>query len=238
MDFGIIFVFTAIIATIFGGYLAFSLRRHLKLLVAFSAGLLISIAFFDLIPEAFGALPGQTIFVSLSLVVGFLAYFILEKFILMHSCFEPHECETHSHSGFSGMAGLVLHRLLDGIVLGISLKASPETALMVGIAITIHSVPDGINSVTVLLLKKQKQLVQWLLTVSSVLFIGFIATFFIALPEKVLGLLLGFVAGWFIYLGASDLMPEAHKERSISLLFATICGFAFVIALILLLPRV
>ena len=149
------FLIAAIAATFLGGFIALRFKSNLKILVAFSAGLLVGVAFFDLLPEAFNLSEARL--ASFFLAFGFLLYFLLEKFILIHPCSEEH-CETERHSkpsGISAILGLVLHRFLDGLVIALSFKANAELGLLVGFAIIIHSIPDGVNSVTVMLLKKR-----------------------------------------------------------------------------------
>ena len=95
------FLTTAIAATFLGGFIALRFKSNLKILVAFSAGLLTGVAFFDLLPEAFQISEARL--ASLFLAFGFLLYFLLEKFILVHPCSEEH-CETERHSRPSGIA--------------------------------------------------------------------------------------------------------------------------------------
>lgn len=217
----------AIAATFAGGFIASRFRKNLKLLVGFSAGLLIGIAFFDLIPEAFGLSEARI--ASVFLVAGFLLYFILERFILVHPCTEEH-CASERHSkpsGLSAILGLVLHRFLDGAVIMLSFKAGESLGFLVALAIVIHSIPDGINSITVMLLKKHNAFWKWFAALAVAVFAGAGVAFMTPLEESHLGLLIAFVAGWFLYLGASDLLPEAHKQhKDFQALVATLAGFA------------
>jgi len=221
-----IFLISAIAATFFGGFIALRFKNRLKFLVAFSAGLLVGVAFFDLLPEAFKLSSARI--ASFFLAFGFLLYFLLEKFILVHACTEEH-CISERHSRPSGIAavfGLVMHRLLDGLAIALSFKASAEIGLLVGFAIIIHSIPDGINSVAVMMLKKRNAFMQWFAALAIAVFAGAGIALILPIQESQLGFLAAFIAGWFLYLGASDLLPEAHKEeKSIPALIATIAGF-------------
>jgi len=217
----------AIIATFAGGLLASKFRKNLKLLVGFSAGLLVGVAFFDLLPEAFGLSEARL--ASFFLALGFLMYFLLERFILVHPCSEEH-CASERHSrpsGASAILGLVLHRFLDGAVIMLSFKADVQVGIIVALAIIIHSIPDGINSVTVMLLKRHNSFWKWFAALAIAVFAGATVAFFAPIQESQLGYLIAFVAGWFLYLGASDLLPEAHKQhKDFPALVATLAGFA------------
>ena len=219
----------AIAATFLGGFLALKFKKNLKLLVALSSGLLIGIAFFDLLPEAFSLSEARL--TSFFLALGFLLYFLLERFILVHPCTEEH-CDSERHSRPSGMSailGLVLHRFLDGAVIVLSLKTSPQVGIIVALAIIVHSIPDGINSVTVMLLKKKNAFWKWFLALAIAVFAGAGAAFLLPIQESQLGFLIAFIAGWFLYLGASDLLPEAHKQhKDFPALVATLAGFAII----------
>jgi ZIP family zinc transporter len=223
------FLIAAIIATTFGGFLALHFKNRLKLLVAFSAGLLVGVAFFDLLPESFSI--SQPELVSIFLALGFLLYLILERFVLVHPCIEQ-ECITERHSkpsGIAGIFGLVLHRFIDGLVIVLAFKASAGIGFVVALAIIVHSIPDGVNSVTVMLLKKRNAFLQWFSALAIAVFAGAGLALILPIQESHLGLLTAFVAGWFLYLGASDLLPEAHKEsRNIPALIATVLGFVVI----------
>lgn len=223
------FLIAAILATSLGGFLALRFKNRLKLLVAFSAGLLVGVAFFDLLPESFFLSHPST--VSIFLALGFLLYLVLERFVLVHPCIES-DCGTERHSKPSGIAaifGLVLHRFIDGLVIVLAFKASAGIGAIVALAIIVHSIPDGVNSVAVMLLKKRNAFLQWFLALAIAVFAGAGLALLLPIQENHLGLLTAFVAGWFLYLGASDLLPEAHKEsRNLPALIATILGFAVI----------
>ncbi|MDO8647441.1 MAG: ZIP family metal transporter [Candidatus Diapherotrites archaeon] len=232
----IAFLIAAIAATFFGGFLATKFEKNLKLLVALSSGLLIGIAFFDLLPEAFGLSEARL--TSFFLAFGFLLYFLLERFILVHPCTEKH-CDSERHakpSSASAILGLVLHRFLDGAVIILSFKTSPQVGIIVALAIVVHSIPDGVNSVTVMLLRKKNQFWKWFIALAIAVFAGAGTALALPIDESQLGFLIAFVAGWFLYLGASDLLPEAHKQqKDFPALLATLAGFvAIAIATMLL----
>lgn len=225
----LLFLVIAIAATFLGGFAALRFKKRLKLLVAFSAGLLVGVAFFDLLPEAFQISEARL--ASIFLALGFLLYFLLERFILVHPCTEENcETERHSHpSGIAAIFGLVLHRFLDGLVIVLSFKASAQIGFLVGLAIIIHSIPDGVNSVTVMLLKKRNAFWKWFIALAIAVFAGAGLAIVLPIQESQVGFLIAFIAGWFLYLGASDLLPEAHKEgKSITALAATLAGFAII----------
>lgn len=223
------FVLLAIASTTIGGLFAMRFKSHLHPLIGLAAGLLVGVAFFDLLPEAVEIL-GDIEMVSLGIVVGFLFYLILERFMLFHACQEP-EHSHHYHSQGLGLWPLVIHRGMDGFVIGLSFQSSAELGIIVSLAIAAHSFPDGVNAVALMLSKNNLHFKRWIFFLAIAILAGAALSQLVRVPEAYLGFLIAFVAGWFLYLGASDLLPESHQDdANLIPLVATLVGIGFVYA--------
>jgi ZIP family zinc transporter len=205
------------IATTIGGLFALHMRDGLHLVIGFSACAVIGVAFFDLIPESF-SLAGLTYsaeHVSLFIAIGFLAYLIIDRTITLHS-HETDEGHTHSHGrGHFGAGSLSAHSMLDGLGIGLALKVSPAVGAVVALAVLAHDFSDGINTVSMVVKNggSKNKALRWLAGYALTPSIGILAAEFINVPESTLGLLLALFSGFFLYIGASDLVPESHHNH-------------------------
>lgn len=226
--FFLIFLVLAIISTTLGGLLALKLKKYLHPLIGLAAGLLIGVAFLDLLPESIELVPNVQL-VSFALLAGFLFYLILERFMLFHACQEPvHSHHYHAHE--ISLLPMVIHRAMDGFVIALSFQSSEPLGILVSLAIVAHSFPDGVNAVTLMLTKKSVHFKRWIAALAVAILGGALLAQFLTIPNEQLGLLIAFVAGWFLYLGASDLLPEAHHDDANLLpLLTTLIGIGFML---------
>jgi ZIP family zinc transporter len=215
------------LATLLGGLFALKFKDKLHLILGFSAGAVIGVAFFDLIPEAL-ELGKNTYSVGTLLSIaalGFFIYMILDRWITLHSHDDEHE---HSHKrGIVGAGSLSIHSLLDGVAIGLAFQVSPAVGIIVAIAVLVHDFSDGINTVSVILKNQggKKQAFKWLLVDAIAPVIGIISTLFFTLSQGTLGIILALFSGFFLYIGASDLLPESHHSHpTLWTTFATIFG--------------
>ena len=223
----VIVILTALV-TFLGGIFAIRFSDKLHLILGFSAGTIIGITFFDLIPEA-TELTQSPENVSIAIAAGFITYMVIERYFDIHYCKD--HCERPSHKGEVGAAALIIHSIIDGLVIGLSFKVSATTGWIVAIAVLSHKFSDGINTVSVLLADKvqKNNINKWLFFASLAPIIGLLASTLVSPNENQLGILVGFFAGLFIYLGASDLIPESHhKHPAAWTTIATIIGIAFI----------
>jgi ZIP family zinc transporter len=221
-------ILATIFATALGGFFALRFSDKLHLILGFSAGTIMGVTFFDLIPESF-SLGGSPEKVILAIAVGFVVYMITERSFSVHSC--DNHCDNPSHKGKIGATTLIIHSLIDGLIIGLSFKVSSEIGLVVSFAVLAHKFSDGINTASILLADKVKKekVVWWLIIASVSPVIGLLAAQLFSLSEAGLGLILGLFAGLFIYLGASDLIPESHhKHPTIWTTASTIIGMAII----------
>ncbi|MBI5005282.1 MAG: ZIP family metal transporter [Candidatus Lloydbacteria bacterium] len=206
----------AFLATFLGGIFALHLKDRLHLVLGFSAGAIIGVAFFELIPEAIeiasAAYPVSSI--TALMAGGFVLYLLLDRFILLHS----HQNEDGAgHRGSVGAGSLSLHSFLDGMGIGLAFKVSPELGLVVTAAVLTHDFSDGINTVGLIIKNggTRARALRWLAIDALAPVLGIVSTFFFSVSEQTLGLLLALFSGFFLYIGASDLLPESHHAHPV-----------------------
>lgn len=228
----------AFCSTMLGGLFALRLRDNLHLILGFSAGAVIGVAFFDLMPEAI-QLVGQThapSFVTSIIALGFALYLALDRLFILH---RHHDDDTHRHEhserGIWGASTLSLHSFLDGLGIGLAFKVSPSIGLVVAAAVLVHDFSDGINTVNMILKNggERRKALRWLAVDAIAPVAGVLITLFFSVSEESLGMLIALFAGFFLYIGAADLLPEshhAHPKRWTTI--ATILGMAFLYLII------
>ncbi len=199
----------AFLSTMAGGWLALTLRDKLHLILGFSAGAVIGVAFFDLLPEAiaFGEkFHSPATLLSFS-AVGFLAYLVLDRIVVFHGDSAPR--------GPLAAAVLCIHSLLDGVAIGLAFQASHAVGIVVAIAVLTHDFSDGINTMNIVLKNggSRAQTLRWLFADALAPVLGVASTFFLVLPGEALGTVLALFAGFFLYIGASDLIPESYHAH-------------------------
>ena len=212
----IIFGIAATCATFLGGMFALKFRDKLHLILGFSAGAVIGVAFFDLLPEAIN-LAGVSYsinYVTTFIALGFVAYLILDRTVSIHFCSEG-KCDNPTHRGQLGAITLSTHSFLDGVAIGLAFQASLIIGAVVTVAVLAHDFSDGINTVSIILKNRgsKKQALRWLAFDAVAPFLGVLITLFFSLPEQTLGLVLAIFGGFFLYIGASDLLPESHHSH-------------------------
>lgn len=198
----------------FGGLLALKLRDRLHLILGFSAGAVVAVAFFDLLPEALelGGKSQELSVITSVVALGFLIYLLLDRVLLLHS----HEEENRVHSRGHVRAGsLSVHSFLDGVGIGLAFQVSPAVGFVVAAAVLAHDFSDGINTINVVVRHgvSRAQALRWLLVDAAAPVAGILITLLFSVSENSLGLLLALFAGFFLYIGASDLIPESHHAH-------------------------
>lgn len=209
----------AFAATLLGGLFALHFKDRLHLILGFSAGAVIGVAFFDLLPEAI-QLGGErygTATVTSVMALGFVLYMILDRLVVFHSHSHAEEADAgrSSHRGKLGAGSLSIHSFLDGIAIGLAFQVSAAVGAIVAIAVLTHDFSDGINTVNLILKNKgeRKEAFRWLVADAFAPVVGVVSTLFFTLPESALGIMLALFSGFFLYIGASDLLPESHHAH-------------------------
>jgi zinc transporter ZupT len=207
----------AVLATMLGGSVALLHGGRLHLILGFSAGAVLGVALFDLLPESFdlaGArYPAPT--VALCIGTGFFLFMFLNRMMLLHPRDEAHESQGHHRRGALGAAGLSLHSFLDGVGIGLAFQVSVTVGAVVAAAVLAHDFSDGINTVSVVLKNRGRhaRALGWLLADAAAPLAGVASTYLYSLSEVHLGLVLALFCGFLLYIGASDLLPESHQRH-------------------------
>jgi zinc transporter ZupT len=203
------------VSTMLGGVFALRFSDKLHLILGFSAGAVIGVAFFDLLPEALelsnGAFePGH---ITSLVAFAFLVYLFLDRFVVLHSHADD-EIE-HQQRGILGAGSLSIHSFLDGIGIGFAFQVSPAVGLIVAIAVLTHDFSDGLNTVNMILKTGGTKLnaFRWLIIDAVAPIAGIIVTLFFTVSQSSLSVILATFTGFFLYIGASDLLPESHHRH-------------------------
>ncbi len=226
-------------STLLGGSLAARRTKNFGVLGAFAAGVLITTSLLDLLPQTFKLAVSSAIRledVMALTVVGFLFLYIISRAISHHVFSSEGEYVEVKHplGGVFATSELSVHSFIDGLAIGFGFAADVHVGIIIAIAVICHDFTDGLSTVAVMLnsgnsLKNSLRML-FLDAVAPV--IGAIVALFIEVQQYYLVLLLPFFAGGFLYLGASDLLPQAH-EKNPQMLTAVSCvaGFALIFAL-------
>ncbi len=213
-----------VIATFLGGLFALKFKDQLHLILGFSAGAVIGVAFFDLLPEAIELGGQQYSSSTLTTVValGFVIFMVLDRLFSLHAHDDEH-CENVNHRGRIGATTLSIHSFLDGAAIGLAFKVSPSVGAIVALAVLAHDFSDGINTINLIIKNKgsRQQAFQWLIVDALAPALGALSTLFFSVSEATLGIILALFCGFFLYIGASDLLPESHHRHPAFLTTAT-----------------
>lgn len=222
-------------STFAGGIFAFHNQDRLHRILGFTAGVILGIVAFDLLPEIFELLNSTntpTIIAMVALVAGFLLFHIAEKLAVIHHAHEGEYSEhRHPHVGKLSAIALIGHSFLDGIGIGLAFQVNAGVGWAVALAVIAHDFSDGMNTVSLLLLSKNKraQARPYLVLDALAPVAGVVTTFFFAVPDPWLVIFLSFFAGFLLYISAADILPEAHsKHPSRATLALTVAGVVFI----------
>jgi zinc transporter ZupT len=237
-----LYALSAFFMTLAGGAFAFRYQKYLLFIMAFSAGLLIGVAFLDLVPEIVEvgfheAIPIRNL--MLTLIAGFVGIFLLEKATIIHSE-KQHDAPGHRHNvGLVGAIGLSFHSFLDGLAIGVAFQAGSETGFVVLLAVLAHDFADGLNTVTFMLATRNSR---WrtvtLLGIDAFAPVaGALLAGTLNIDPRLIAYQLAFFAGFLLYLGASDLLPHVHEKPRAALMASTVAGLATAFLLVVALDR-
>jgi zinc and cadmium transporter len=206
------------------------LKKIVNFLVDLSVGVLLAVAFLDLIPDALGKFGAKNIL--LYVLMGFFLYFLIEKILHWRHCHEEH-CPVHTFA-YINLLGEAVHNLTDGLIIGASFVVDFRLGIATVFAVVLHEIPHEIGNFGVLIyagFKKTKALFFNFLTGLTAIFGGVLGFYLSSFVGVTANFLLPFAAGGFIYIAASDLIPEGRKERNLR---KSIAGFAISVIGVLL----
>jgi zinc transporter ZupT len=221
------FGLVASLATLAGGLLALRLAHRTSLILAVAAGIVLGVAFLDLLPEALAFGEGRYGAHALlaGTAAGFAGYLLLSRLLAR----AEHRDRWQAHLG---PASLTLHSLLDGVLMGVAFQIAPGIGLSVAIAVLMHDVADGLNTVSLALAASQRRAaIMWLLVNGAAPITGVAIGLLIRLDAAMLAPLLAVFAGIFLYIGACELVPRSLlRDGRLRTTGAVLGGMALILA--------
>jgi ZIP family zinc transporter len=231
-----------VLATFSGGMLALRAKDRFHLVLGLSAGLLLGLVGFDLLPEVFEMNTNNLIGVrttSVALIAGFLSLHFIEQFAGSHEPAESDYGHEHTHAveiaGTVGAIAMAGHIFLDGVALALAFKVSNALGYAVFIAMIVHAFSDGLNTVALLIKTGQwRSRGKYLLAVDAVARVGGAAIgSALTISDSNLAIYLALFSGIVIYLATSHILPEAHsKHPSKVTMLATLAGVVIMWAVV------
>jgi ZIP family zinc transporter/zinc and cadmium transporter len=212
-------------------------RRYSAVLVSFSAGVLLGVGVLHILPEAMELTSSAPLFILLA----FVLFYFFEHHLMIHAGHEEQhhinlevadchdECCLRPHPmGLVAFIGMGLHSLIDGVIIGTGFEVSHDMGLLAALGVIAHEVPEGIAMIAILLHYgwNRKKAIQLTSFVALATPLAAIMTFALVnnVPKPLLGALLAGAGGSFIYIAASDLIPESHRSRGLSATLALCAG--------------
>jgi zinc and cadmium transporter len=200
------------------------LNKILLVLIGLSAGALMGGAFLHLLPEAAEKQSGLDVY--LFVLVGFILFFLIEKVLHWRHCHKG-ECDVHTFQ-YMNLVGDSIHNFIDGLIMAASFVVSFPLGITTTIAIATHEIPQEIGDFGVLLYggfsKKRAITLNFVVALTAV--IGGVVGYFVSNRiDNIVLFILPFAAGGFIYIAATDLVPEIRKELNMKKYMATLLVF-------------
>jgi ZIP family zinc transporter len=213
-------------STFLGGTVALRMRRELTTLIALTGGIVVAVALFDVLPEAIKAVDDPNRVATL-IGIGFLTFFLAERLLVLHHRDDAAQARAHAQVGVLGAAGLSVHSFVDGLGIALAFHLNTATGLLVFVAVVTHDFADGLNTVSFVLSQSddRRRAATWLAIDSLAPLLGAIVGTLVHTSEHTLGDLLGLYVGFFLFMGATDLLPEAHAHPSGRRVVLTALGF-------------
>jgi len=197
------------------------LHRILNILISFSAGTILGASLFDLLPEAIESVPEHSVF--LYIATGFVTFFFLERLIYWyHGSGHLHELDDASSDGsimgfaYLNLTGDFIHNFIDGMIIAAAFTVNLEVGIVTSIAVAFHELPQEMGDFGILVyagFSRRLSLIYNFIAASSVVWGAFLGSIFLSRIEDLSGILIAFSAGAFLFLSASELIPEMSKER-------------------------
>ncbi len=216
----VLLAFATFLSTFAGGLTGLKNKDRMHRFLGYTAGVLLGVVAFDLLPEIFKLLSEQhrdPLSAMIALVSGFFIFHIIEKSILIHHSNEDeYEQHKHPHVGIASALALIGHSFLDGVGIGLGFQAGEAVGITVAIAVIAHDFTDGLNTVNLMLLNKNRprRATMFLIFDALAPVLGGASTLLFHVSDGVLVIYLGFFAGFLLYIGASEILPEAHSRHS------------------------
>jgi zinc transporter ZupT len=225
-----------VFTTLAGGALALRMAHSLPTVIALSGGVVVAVALFEVLPESIELLEGDPSRLAALVGAGFLFFFVAERLLVLHHRDDPVDARAHGQVGALGALGLSAHSFLDGVAIGLAFGADEAAGVLVLVAVLSHDFADGLNTVSFILSQSQdrRRAIRWLAIDAVAPLFGATLGALIQVSDATLGELLAFYTGFFLYMGATDLLPEAHEHASWGRVGLTLAGFAAIFGVSLL----
>ncbi len=226
----ILFSATTFASTMLGGVFALKNRDRFHLILGLTAGVLLGVVAFDLLPEIFKRVNDTQIDATvpmIGLVAGFLVFHVIEKLTIINTAHEEKYSHHHPKVGQLSALALTAHSFFDGVGIGLAFQINSAAGFAVAFAVVAHDFSDGLNTVTLMLRHHNttKRAAIMLAADATAPVLGALSTLFFHLSNTQLVIYLGFFAGFLLYIGASDILPEAHANHPSRLtLLMTVLG--------------
>lgn len=220
-----------VIATLIGGRIGLRFSDRLPTLLALTGGVVVAVALLDVLPEGIDGIRDTNLATAL-VAAGFLGFFLIERLLVLHDRDEAVATLAGERVGVLGAAGLSVHSFLDGLGIGFAFGVDSATGLLVFLAVVSHDFADGLNTVSYVLRRSgsRRAAVRWLTIDALAPLLGAIVGSLVAISDHDLGYVLCIYCGIFLYIGAADLLPEAHAQASWARVALTAAGFALIFA--------
>lgn len=195
-------------------------------LVSFAIGAMLAASFLEVLPHAFEH-AGDVHSLAATVLIGILAFFILEKLVLWRHC-HHHHCEahealpaTHDHgrSGVLVLVGDTVHNFVDGVLIAAAFLQDTQLGVVTAFAIVVHEIPQELGDFMVLLhsgYSRRKALLFNALSGLATVVGGVLAYFALSTLEQWVPSLLALAAASMIYVAVADLIPGLHKRTALS----------------------
>lgn len=208
-------------------------------MLAFAAGVMISVSFLKLIPESMEFSPLWV--AAAGIVLGSLVMYGLDRLIPhIHPqmCSQEQGCRLRRTATYL-LLGIFLHNFPEGMAMGIGMVSGLKLSLIVALAIAIHNIPEGICTSAPYYFATKKRTRAFLLSASTAIptVVGFIFAYFLyqAIPPEVVGMVISATAGVMIYISADELIPiscsREYNGWSHATIFSLIAGVILVMIL-------
>ena len=230
--FGIITFFS----TMAGGLLAIKYHRQHGAIMALAAGVLIAVSLFDLLPESLKLATDVQLrqeFILYSVAAGFVFLLAVERYFSVKRTYVEgkHRNMPTGRGGWFAASEISAHSFIEGMAIGLSFNVDFRLGIATSIAIISHDFCDGINTIMVMKHANNtaRSSIWMLILVALAPILGVASTRFFTLPDRYLALIIPFLAGGFLYLGASDCLPESFEKNPpwVTIVFS-IAGFLII----------
>ena len=186
--------------------------RLVPWLVSYAVGTLVGVALIALVPEALAELPARP--AMFTMVLGILAFFLLEKAVIWRHCHDDESCHVHSSAASLVIVGDAFHTFVDGAVIAAAVLTSVPLGLTTALAVAAHEIPQEVGDVAILLRAGYSRTRAFTLNVlagaGGILGAAAMVLAGRAVPQA-LPYVLAFAAGNFLYVAMADLIPDLHR---------------------------